>query len=92
MAIQPSCLSWVSGSTSACVSPLALCPTGHESRRGESVAMKKMMEQLGLKVVEMVEPGCLDGGDVLFTGKEFFVGQSTRTNEVCAYSKKDLAN
>lgn len=44
--------------------------------------MKRVMEQLGLKVVEMVEPGRLDGGDVLFTGREFFVGQSTRTNEV----------
>ena len=44
--------------------------------------MKKMMEQLGLKVVEMEDPGRLDGGDVLFTGKEFFVGQSKRTNEV----------
>ena len=44
--------------------------------------MKKMMEKLGLKIVEMVEPGRLDGGDVLFTGKEFFVGLSSRTNEV----------
>ncbi len=44
--------------------------------------MKKMMEHLGLKIVEMVEPGRLDGGDVLFTGREFFVGQSKRTNAV----------
>ncbi len=44
--------------------------------------MKEMMEKLGLKIVEMVEPGRLDGGDVLFTGKEFFVGQSKRTNQV----------
>ena len=58
------------------------CCSGHESRRGESVSMKKMMAQLGLKIVEMVEPGRLDGGDVLFTGKEFFVGISSRTSEV----------
>ena len=44
--------------------------------------MKKMMETLGLKIVEMEEPGRLDGGDVLFTGREIFVGQSKRTNEV----------
>ena len=44
--------------------------------------MKKMMEKLGLKIVEMEDPGRLDGGDVLFTGKEFFVGQSKRTNAV----------
>ena len=55
---------------------------GHETRRGESEAMRKMLEKLGLRIVEMVDPGRLDGGDVLFTGKEFFVGQSKRTNEV----------
>jgi len=44
--------------------------------------MKAMMEKLGLKIVEMRDPGRMDGGDVLFTGKEFFVGVSQRTNEV----------
>ncbi len=44
--------------------------------------MKQMMEKLGLRLVEMVDPGRLDGGDVLFTGREFFVGLSSRTNEV----------
>ena len=28
----------------------------------------------------MVEPARMDGGDVLFTGQEFFVGLSSRTN------------
>lgn len=51
--------------------------------------MKKMMQSLGLKIVEMVEPGCMDGGDVLFTGREFFVGLSERTNEVrCTFAVK----
>nr|CAH17923.1 dimethylarginine dimethylaminohydrolase [Suberites domuncula] len=54
---------------------------GHESRRGETVAMKEAMEKIGLKIVEMLDPGRMDGGDVLFTGKEFFVGQSQRTNK-----------
>ena len=40
------------------------------------------MEALGLRMVEMEEPGRMDGGDVLFTGREFFVGLSTRTNAV----------
>ena len=40
------------------------------------------MKQLGLQVVKMSEPGLMDGGDVLFTGKEFFVGLSARTNQV----------
>ena len=29
----------------------------------------------------MVEPALLDGGDVLFTGREIFVGLSSRTNK-----------
>ena len=29
----------------------------------------------------MIEPGLMDGGDVLFTGREFFVGLSSRTNK-----------
>ena len=64
--------------------PLALFHmiVGHESRRGEAVAMEAMMKQLGLQVVKMREPGLMDGGDVLFTGSEFFVGLSTRTNQV----------
>ncbi len=44
--------------------------------------MKEAVTKLGLNVVEMTEPGRMDGGDVLFTGREFFVGQSARTNEV----------
>lgn len=55
---------------------------GHESRRGETVAMETMMKKLGLQIVKMREPGTMDGGDVLFTGREFFVGLSKRTNQV----------
>jgi arginine deiminase len=62
---------------------MSFISAGHKSRQGETTAMKEMMKKLGLRIVEMVEPGRMDGGDVLFTGKEFFVGQSTRTNEVC---------
>ena len=29
----------------------------------------------------MTEPAYMDGGDVLFTGREFFVGISSRTNK-----------
>ena len=57
--------------------------SGHESRRGEVTAMKEVVTVMGLEVVEMTDPGRMDGGDVLFTGREFFVGQSNRTNKVC---------
>ncbi len=29
----------------------------------------------------MTEPALMDGGDVLFTGREFFVGLTSRTNK-----------
>ena len=29
----------------------------------------------------MTEPSLMDGGDVLFTGREFFVGLTSRTNK-----------
>lgn len=44
--------------------------------------MEAVMKRLGLQVVRMTEPGVMDGGDVLFTGREFFIGLSTRTNQV----------
>lgn len=47
------------------------------------MAVKEALETLSvLKVVEMKEPAYMDGGDVLFTGREFFVGLSERTNQV----------
>lgn len=55
---------------------------GHASRRGETIALKEAVLSLGLKVVEMKPPGLMDGGDVLFTGREFFIGLSSRTNKV----------
>ena len=53
---------------------------GHASRRGEAKRMKNVLENLGLQIHEMEDPACLDGGDVLFTGREFFVGLSNRSN------------
>ncbi|KAJ8277812.1 hypothetical protein GJAV_G00080360 [Gymnothorax javanicus] len=58
--------------------------------------MKKVLMDLDLKVVEMDdETATMDGGDVLFTGREFFVGLSRRTNqrgaEILADVFKDYA-
>ncbi|KAF4078448.1 hypothetical protein AMELA_G00199210 [Ameiurus melas] len=69
---------------------------GAESRRGETEAMKNTLKELGLNIVEMTdELATLDGGDVLFTGQEFFVGLSKRTNrrgaEILADTFKDYA-
>ncbi|XP_076815031.1 N(G),N(G)-dimethylarginine dimethylaminohydrolase 1-like [Clavelina lepadiformis] len=58
---------------------------GHPSRRPETNAMQKVFEGIpGMKIHKMedIDPmATLDGGDVLFTGQEIFVGQGSRTNE-----------
>ncbi|XP_052336030.1 N(G),N(G)-dimethylarginine dimethylaminohydrolase 1-like isoform X2 [Oncorhynchus masou masou] len=55
---------------------------GAESRRKETEAMRRALKELDLNIVEMSdENATLDGGDVLFTGREFFVGLSKRTNQ-----------
>uniref|UniRef100_A0A673J723 Dimethylarginine dimethylaminohydrolase 1 n=1 Tax=Sinocyclocheilus rhinocerous TaxID=307959 RepID=A0A673J723_9TELE len=62
----------------------------------QTEAMKAALTELGLNIVEMTnESATLDGGDVLFTGREFFVGLSKRTNqrgaEILADAFKDYA-
>ncbi|XP_067301515.1 N(G),N(G)-dimethylarginine dimethylaminohydrolase 1 isoform X2 [Pseudorasbora parva] len=62
----------------------------------QTEAMKEALTGLGLNIVEMTdESATLDGGDVLFTGREFFVGLSKRTNqrgaEILADTFKDYA-
>lgn len=56
------------------------------SRRGESEQVKAVFEsvaqKLNLKIGEIKnkEEAFIDGGDCLYTGHEFIVGLSTRTN------------
>ncbi|EDV27542.1 N(G),N(G)-dimethylarginine dimethylaminohydrolase 1 [Trichoplax sp. H2] len=57
-----------------------ICRPGAESRRGEVDAVRQKLAELKLRIVEVEAPGTLDGGDVVFTGKEIFVGISNRTN------------
>jgi len=66
---------------------------GHASRRGEVDSIRTVLEQLGMKVVDMRESShdtaTCDGGDVLFTGQHLFVGLSNRTS---AQGAQFLAN
>ncbi|KAG0056784.1 N(G),N(G)-dimethylarginine dimethylaminohydrolase 1 [Gryganskiella cystojenkinii] len=58
---------------------------GHENRRGEVVQVKEELSKDPRMIVyQMPEPCLLDGGDVLFTGTDFFVGLSKRTNQAGA--------
>ncbi|XP_013080460.2 N(G),N(G)-dimethylarginine dimethylaminohydrolase 1-like isoform X1 [Biomphalaria glabrata] len=56
---------------------------GHSSRQGEVGEIRKVLKgDLKMNVVEIQNPkATLDGGDVLFTGKEIFVGVGKRTND-----------
>lgn len=76
---HPDCV-FVEDVAVVCEGVALLAYLGHPSRRGESAKMRKVFDDLGLTVHEMEQPATLDGGDVLFTGKEFLVGLSTRTN------------
>lgn len=53
---------------------------GAASRRPETAAVRDALAPFR-RVVEIREPGMLDGGDVLVVGKTVYVGRSTRSNE-----------
>ena len=54
---------------------------GADSRRGEVVSTRAVVETTGLDVAAIEEPGFLDGGDVLKVDRTVYVGASSRTNE-----------
>ncbi|XP_012691606.1 N(G),N(G)-dimethylarginine dimethylaminohydrolase 1 isoform X1 [Clupea harengus] len=91
----PDCV-FVEDAAVVCGDTALITRPGAESRRKETEAMKKALTDLNLNIVEMTdESASLDGGDVLFTGREFFVGLSKRTNqrgaEILADAFKDYA-
>ncbi|XP_041790525.1 N(G),N(G)-dimethylarginine dimethylaminohydrolase 1 [Chelmon rostratus] len=91
----PDCV-FVEDAAVVCGDTALITRPGAESRRRETELMKKTLKDLNLKIVEMTdETATLDGGDVLFTGREFFVGLSKRTNqrgaEILADVFKDYA-
>ncbi|XP_077867082.1 N(G),N(G)-dimethylarginine dimethylaminohydrolase 1-like [Saccoglossus kowalevskii] len=59
---------------------------GHPSRRKEVESIRRVLQlECKLDLYEILdENAIIDGGDVLFTGKEFFVGISSRTNQAGA--------
>jgi dimethylargininase len=57
-----------------------LARAGAVSRRGERDTIARVVAASGLETVEIVEPGTLDGGDVLKVGRTVYVGASSRTN------------
>ncbi len=53
---------------------------GAESRQAEIIATEATVRQLGLPVERILQPGTLDGGDVLKVGTTVYVGLGGRTN------------
>ena len=53
---------------------------GADSRRGETDAIAPAVRKAGLVVRQIVEPGTLDGGDVLVVDATIYVGRGGRTN------------
>lgn len=81
--------------TTIIVSPdiAILTNMGNETRRGESNGILESYKKLGIKnVIDMrdYEKAYMDGGDVLNTGRHFFVGLSNRTNEAAVRVLKDV--
>ncbi|XP_020355092.1 N(G),N(G)-dimethylarginine dimethylaminohydrolase 1 [Oncorhynchus tshawytscha] len=91
----PDCV-FVEDAAVVCGDTALITRPGAESRRKETAAIRQTLKELGLNIVDMSdENATLDGGDVLFTGREFFVGLSKRTNqrgaEILADAFKDYA-
>ena len=56
---------------------------GEPTRAGEVGPMRLVLAEMGLELYEVDDPeAIIDGGDVMFTGREFLVGLSRRTNKV----------
>lgn len=56
---------------------------GEQSRRGEEIALVNDLSSYKNELGELryvVEPGTLEGGDILVTDRGLFIGESTRTN------------
>jgi dimethylargininase len=63
---------------------------GAPERRGEEALIQKTLTELGIETVKINQPGTIDGGDVLFTGRHLFVGLSRRTNEFGAIQLRKI--
>ena len=53
---------------------------GAQTRQPETAAVREALRRFGTPMKDIVEPGTLDGGDVLVMGRQVFIGASTRTS------------
>lgn len=57
-----------------------LCRSGAPERRPEQHGLAQALQELGYRVVPMIGPATLDGGDVLKHGRTMWVGVGGRSN------------
>lgn len=71
---------------------IAMCP-GAPTRQGEVAEMRPAIEAFyGEGIRDISAPGCIEGGDILVTGREILVGLSARTNREGVSQLNDIAN
>ena len=54
---------------------------GAPSRRGETTEIKRILRKYYSNIEEVLEPGTVEGGDIMMVGSHFYIGLSKRTNE-----------
>ena len=65
---------------------------GASSRKGEILAMKKvLLDQYGM-VEEIKDPGTMEAGDVMMVGGHYYIGLSERTNSLGANQLMAILN
>jgi len=65
---------------------------GAESRRGEVVEMKSVLNHYYEVVEQINPPGHIEAGDIMMAGSHFFIGLSERTNKEGARQMINILN
>jgi len=63
---------------------------GAESRNGEKIDMKRVLQKFYSNIEEIQAPGTLEGGDILRVRDHFYIGVSCRTNQAGAEALSDI--
>ena len=54
---------------------------GAPTRKGEIPGIKEVLQDFYTHIEEVVDPGTIEGGDIMMVGSHFYIGLSGRTNE-----------
>ncbi|MBF0233379.1 MAG: N(G),N(G)-dimethylarginine dimethylaminohydrolase [Desulfamplus sp.] len=54
---------------------------GAESRKGETLSIKETLKDYYSHIEKIIEPGTVEGGDIMMVEDHFYIGISERTNE-----------